>query len=142
MRLVAICAFAAAAAAGCAASARDARVALELQGVGAGAAERQRCIDAAQRAGAIVDATAPVQAVITLEPGGDRLQVISATRGLVREESQPAGAVERLCHDAALAAAVAHQAPLATPPAGSATAPERSPSPMTSGGGYQGPISN
>ena len=137
MRLAALLVFAA----GCAASPPQARFALQLQGAAAGPAERQRCIDAATRAGAIVDAHAPVQAVVTLEPTGGRLQVLSMRRGLVHEESKPAGSVEVLCQDAAAAATSADAAP---PADWSATpTPDQPPRPpSTSGGDYRGPISN
>ena len=129
-------------AAGCAASQQQARVALQLQGAAAGPAEQKRCFDAVTRAGVIVDARAPVQAVVTLEPTGSRLQVLSLRRGLVRDESKPAGSVETLCQDAALSAAAMGNAPAhdwsAAP--GPAEQPPRNPSP--SGGDYRGPISN
>jgi hypothetical protein len=137
MRLAAVLVFAA----GCAANPPQARVALQLQGAAAGPAERQRCIDAATRAGAIVDAHAPVQAVVTLEPTGGRLQVLSMRRGLVHEESKPAGSVEALCQDAAAAATTADVAP---PADWSATPAPDQPvrTPSTSGADYRGPISN
>ena len=137
MRLAAVLAFAA----GCAASQPQLRLALQLQGTAAGPAEQKRCLDAARRAGAIVDARAPVQAVVTLEPTGDRLQVMSLRRGLLRDESRPAGSVETLCHDAALAAATARDA---TPTADWSNTPTPQPprAPTTSGGDYRGPISN
>ncbi|HEY2747902.1 MAG TPA: hypothetical protein VGL86_24940, partial [Polyangia bacterium] len=86
MRFAAI--FAAAfAVAGCASIAGSTRVALTVQGAAAGAAVAQQCADAVRRAGAVVDPQAPVQAIVTLEPSGARLQVLSPTRGLVRDES-------------------------------------------------------
>ena len=127
---------------GCAASQQQVHVALQLQGAAAGPAERQRCLDAATRAGAIVDARAPVQAVVTLEPTGGRLQVVSMRRGLVRDESKPAGSVEALCVDAAVAASAARDS---SPPADWSGMPanEQPPrSPSTSGSDYRGPISN
>src|SRR4051794_2793913 len=130
-------------AAGCAATQSQVRVALQLQGASAGPAERQRCIDAAVRAGATIDAGAPVQAIVTLEPTGGRLQVMSLRRGMVRDEAKPPGSVEALCQDAALAASVATLPPssVADTPASRSTvdAPR---APTTSGGDYRGPISN
>jgi hypothetical protein len=128
--------------AGCAANAQHARVALTLQGAAAGAAEQQRCLDAVRRAGAIVDANAPLKAIVTLDPSGARLQVLSPTRGLVRDEAKPAGTVEPLCQDAALAAAATPEAnPTTTyggPPGSEPLAPR--PMPTTSGGSFNGPI--
>jgi hypothetical protein len=140
MRFAAVLALAA----GCAATGAPVHVALQLQGAAAGAAEQQRCLDAATRAGAIVDARASVQALVTLEPGGGRLQVLSATRGLVHEESRPPGSVEKLCHDAALAAAAAHAPSLAADPGSAAGAPppDHALTPTTSGGINRGPSSN
>src|SRR5262245_16190678 len=122
MRFMAFLALAAGAI-GCAANARQARMALTVQGAGAGAAEQQRCLVAAQRAGAVVDRAAPVKAFVTLEPSGARLQVLSPSRGLVRDVARPAGTVEPLCQDAALAAA---QTPEAAP-ANAGAAPGESP---------------
>ncbi|MCU1278243.1 MAG: hypothetical protein JWM53_1789, partial [bacterium] len=93
-------------------------------------------------AGAVVDAHAAVQAVVTLEPTGDRLQVMSLSRGLVREESKPAGSVEALCQDAALAAATAHVTPPSTESPGVPSPDQPARAPSTSGGDYCGPISN
>jgi hypothetical protein len=140
MRFVAIFA-AACAGLGCAANAQGTRVALTVQGAAAGPAEQQRCADAVRRAGAVVDANAPVQAIVTLEPSGARLQVVSPRRGLVRDEAKPAGSVERLCKDAAFAAATTPESnavgfgdPTGAPP------PPRSITPSASGAGYNGPI--
>jgi hypothetical protein len=141
MRFIAVLALAAVAG-GCAVNAAGARVALTIQGASAGAPERQRCVDAARRAGAIIDLTAPVKAYVTLEPTGTRLQVLSPSRGLVRDEAKPAGTVEALCHDAALAAA---SAPETSPQSGGPPFGQPPPTPVTSptasGGAYHGPIS-
>jgi hypothetical protein len=77
-------------------------VAVQVTGTG-GPTEQQRCVDAVKGAGAVVDAAAPVQALVTLEPGASRLQVTSTRRGLVRDEPRPLWTVERLCKDALLA---------------------------------------
>jgi len=131
-------------------------VAVQVTGAGAGPTEQKRCVDAVTRAGAVVDAQAPVQALVTLEAGGSRLQVTSTRRGLVRDEPRPGWTVERLCNDALLAlvgairaespqaeAARAPVAPMA--PARLSTEPSTQPDgppPManTSGGIYSGPI--
>jgi hypothetical protein len=141
MRLAAIFALAA----GCATSGQSVHVALVVQGSAAGAAEEQRCVEAATRAGAIIDPQAPVQALVTLEAKSGQLQVLSTSRGLVREESLAAGSVETLCRDAALAAAAAHAAPtLSNDPnaVGGAPSPNPQPTPSTSGAANRGPISN
>src|SRR4051812_2838408 len=123
MRLAAVVLFAA----GCAASQPQVRVALQLQGASAGPAMRQRCVDAATRAGAVVDERAPVQAIVTLGPRGERLQVMSLTRGLVRDEAKPPGSVEALCQDAALAASVAGLPPSAAADTPAARSPMDAP---------------
>jgi hypothetical protein len=130
--------------AGCATSGAPARVALQLQGAAAGPAEQQRCVEAVTRAGAIVDAKAPLQALVTLEPTGSRLQIVSPSRGLVRDESRPAGTVEALCQDAAATAAATREAPtIATPAAVGVVPSAEPPAPTTtSGGAYRGPISD
>ena len=128
-------------AAGCAASQQQVHVALQLQGAAAGPAEQKRCLDAVARAGVIVDARASVQAVVTLEPTGSRLQVVTMRRGLVRDESKPAGNVETLCQDAALSAAAMGDAP-ARDWSGTPAAEQPPRNPSTSGGDYRGPISN
>ncbi len=128
---------------GCAANAQGTRLALTVQGAAAGPAEQQRCADAVRRAGAVVDGNAAVQAIVTLEPSGARLQVLSPSRGLVRDEAKPAGTVERLCTEAAFAAATTPEssaAGLSGPPGGDIPTPPRPVTPTTSGGGYNGPI--
>jgi hypothetical protein len=129
-------------AAGCATIHARVHMALQLQGTAAGPAEQQRCLDAATRAGVVVDQRASVQAVVTLDPAGGRLQVVTMRRGLVRDESKPAGSVELLCTDAAnTAAAMADTAPADW--SGGTPSPEQPPrNPTTSGGDYHGPISN
>ena len=129
--------------AGCAASAREARVALTIQGAAAGAAVQQRCLEAFRHAGAVVDDKAAVTAIVTFEATGGHLQVMSPSRGLVRDEASPTGAIEPLCRDAARAAA---GTPEAVPSAfgnGQPTGevPAQAVPPTASGGAYRGPIS-
>ncbi|HEY2746669.1 MAG TPA: hypothetical protein VGL86_18695, partial [Polyangia bacterium] len=61
----------------------------------------------------------------------------------VRDESKPAGSVERLCKDAAFAAAtVPESSPPGTQPGVEGVPPPPRPmTPTTSGGSYNGPIS-
>ena len=141
MRFVAFLAIAAGLG-GCAATGRPTRLALTIQGAAAGAAEQQRCRDAASHAGAILDAEAPLKAYVTLEPAGGRLQVLSPSRGLVRDEARPAGTVEPLCRDAAVAASGTPEAapPTAGLPPGEDPARDQPTSPTTSGSTYHGPI--
>ena len=140
MRFIAVLALAAAG--GCAISAANTRLSLTIQGAAAGAPERQRCLDAVKETGAVVDAGAPVKAIVTLDPTATRLQVMSPTRGLVRDEAKPAGTVEPVCRDAALVAATTPEAGTlnASAPPGPDVAPPPS-SPTASGGAYRGPIS-
>lgn len=133
--------------------------AVQLDGPGASADARARCTQALGQAGAVVDAQAPVRARVTLDPRGNRLQVSSARRGLVRDEPRPAWSIERLCDDALLAlasalrqeqpsAAPAPDAPDGEPPSWTTTTaaiPNDSPGapgalPSQSGGAYHGPI--
>ena len=71
--------------------------------------------------------------------------MLSPSRGLVRDETRPAGNVETLCRDAALAAVAAAGATSAAAPTydspASLAGPEPVSSPSTSGGAYRGPIS-
>lgn len=138
MRFVAVLVLAA----GCAASARGVRVAVSLTGQAAGPAEQQRCLVAAERAGAVVDANAPVQALITLDKDGSRLQVVTMRRGLVRDEKRGQASIESLCQDAVAAAAAAREVSTLDAPAGGVPTNEPQPSPQASGGAYRGPISD
>lgn len=135
-------------------------VSVQLAGAGAGADKQQRCLAAVGRAGAVVDARAGVQAVVTLEPAGNRLQIMSSRRGLVSDEPRPAWSVERLCDDAlyALVSAIRGddpsaersvptlppmlRRPLSAPASGSVTDQPEAPPPLptASGGSYPGPI--
>ncbi len=129
--------------AGCAAQSGRTRVALQLQGPAAGPAEQRRCLEAAQKLGAVVDAYAPVQALVTLDKDGNRLQVLSQRRGLLRDEKRASGAsVESLCQDAVTAAAAAGEPAMAgeQPAPGAMPAHDPPPSTVSSGGSYRGPI--
>src|SRR5262245_33174365 len=76
------------------------RIALVVTGPEASEDKRERCARQLGRAGAVADPNAPVQSVLTLADGGNRLQVISRARGIVRDEARPGWATERLCDDA------------------------------------------
>jgi hypothetical protein len=76
------------------------RVAVQLAGPDASADKQARCAQTLVQAGALVDGAAPTQAVVTLQPGANRLQVMTAQRGLVRDEPRPPWTIERLCTDA------------------------------------------
>jgi hypothetical protein len=131
-------------------------VAMQVSGAAGGPAEQQRCVARLAHAGAIVDANAAVQARLTLDPGGNRLQVTSARRGLVRDELRPAWSIERLCNDALLAmvSAIREESPrrggaavVETPyePAAPTREPKTMPGPAppeapVSGGVNRGPI--
>lgn len=128
--------------AGCSATVRDVRVALQLTGPAAGPAEQQRCLAAATRAGAVVDTNAPVQALVTLDQDGGRVQVVTLRRGLVRDDKRAPASVETLCQDAVAAAAAAREPAALDAPTGAMPAAEPTPSPATSGGVYRGPISD
>jgi len=71
-------------------------VGYSLTGSEASPEQRQRCVAAATRAGAVVDDKARVQALITIDHAGNRLQVTSARYGLMRDEPKPGWPVERL----------------------------------------------
>jgi len=130
-------------AAGCAGSVAHVHVALELTGAGAGAAERQRCLAAVGQAGGIADAEAPLHALVTLEPNGNRVQLLSSRRGLVHDALEPQASVEALCKEAvAAAASEARREPLPSPTEGTAPPMARVPSsPVSSGAPNGGPIS-
>lgn len=117
-------------------------VAVQLAGAGAGPAEQQRCVARLARSGAVVDAAASVQARVTLDPAGNRLQVTSSRRGLVRDEPRPPWSVERLCNDALLAmvSALREESPRPSGPA-VVDSPYESPSPTGNAPGANGPAS-
>jgi hypothetical protein len=48
----------------------------------------------------MVDVNSPLRAELWLLDGGNRLRVISATRGVVVDQPRPGWGVERLCTDA------------------------------------------
>jgi hypothetical protein len=133
-------------------------VAVQVEGPAAGPSLQRRCLDRLARSGAVVDASASVQARLTLDPSGNRLQVLSLRRGVVRDVPRPAWSVERLCNDALLAmvSAIREESPRrgGAPPPESPYEPASpttegpaangpatpAPAPTSSGGGYHGPI--
>jgi len=132
-------------AAGCAGSVAQVRVAVELTGAGAGPGEQQRCLDTVRSAGAIVDAQAGMHALITVEPNGNRVQLLSNRRGLVHDALEPQAPVEQLCKEAvAEAKRATTREPLpapteeARPALGDVARPPSTTT--TSGGGSRGPI--
>ena len=100
-------ALAATLAVGCAGSVAHVRLAVELTGPGAAAPEHERCTAAVRQAGGVVDPQCRMHALVTLEPNGNRVQVLSNRRGLVHDELEPQASVEQLCRDALAAATTA-----------------------------------
>jgi hypothetical protein len=92
------------------------RMALVVTGPAADEDKRERCAKQLARSGAIADPNTPVQAVLMLQDGANRLQVISRTRGVVRDERKPGWSMDRLCDDAIAAAAQAVRMELGPPP--------------------------
>lgn len=130
-------------AAGCAASVAHVRVAVELTGAGAGAPEQQRCLEAVRQAGGIADAQAALHALVTLEPNGNRVQLLSNRRGLVHDRLAPQASVEALCKEAVDAAtAEARREPLPAPagPDQPGAPPRLLANPTSSGAPTSGPI--
>ncbi len=132
------------AAGGCAGSVAQVRLAVELTGAGASPAEQQRCVEAVRRRGGIIDAQASMHALVTVEPNANRVQVLSARRGLVHDKLEPQASVEQLCQEALAAASSAiRREPLPS------TIDERSPgvarvppSPTSSGPASGAPITD
>ena len=131
-----------AAAAGCAASVAHVRLAVELTGAGANPAAKQRCLEAVRQAGGIADAQASMHALITVEPNGNRVQVLSDRRGLVHDQLDAQAPVEVLCSEAVAAATSATRREPLPAPAGPSRAEGPLANPTASGGAYQGPISD
>lgn len=133
-------------AAGCAGSVAQVRVAVELTGAGAGPTEQQRCLETVRSAGAILDAQAGMHALITVEPNGNRVQVMSNRRGLVHDALEPQAPVEQLCREAvAEAKRAAVREPLPAPTdeqRAHTTDVPRPTATSTSGGESHGPISD
>jgi len=133
-------------AAGCAGSVAQVRVAVELTGAGAGPGEQQRCLDTVRSAGAIVDAQAGMHALITVEPNGNRVQLLSNRRGLVHDALEPQAPVEQLCREAvAEAKRATEREPLPAPTEDQRARTADVPRPTatsTSGGESRGPISD
>lgn len=133
----------AALAAGCAGSVAHVRVAMELTGAGAGPGEQQRCLEAVRQAGGVADAQAPLHALVTLEPNGNRVQLLSSRRGLVHDQLEPQASVEALCKEAVAAATTeARREPLPAPAGAEQPSTARIPAnPMSSGAPSGAPIS-
>ena len=115
---------------GCAGSVAHVRVAVELTGAGAGPGVEQRCLDAVRSAGAVVDAQAGLHGLVTVEPNGNRVQLLSARRGLVHDQLEPQAPVEAMCKELVVAARhAAEREPLPAPAADVRQ-------PLTINGGY------
>jgi hypothetical protein len=80
-------------------------VAVQLAGAGASGELQAQCDAAVTHSGAVSDGNATVQAIVTLDGGGSRVDLLSQRRGVVRSENRPALAIEHLCAQAAVAAA-------------------------------------
>jgi hypothetical protein len=119
------------------------RVALELTGAGVGPSEQQRCLEAVRQAGGVADAQAPLHALVTLEPNGNRVQLLSNRRGLVHDQLEPQASVEALCREAVAAATTeARHEPLPAPAGAEQPPTARIPTnPMSSGAPSGAPIS-
>jgi len=146
MRRLGSIAIAAALAVGCAGSVAHVHVAVELTGAGAGGGEQQRCLDAVQQAGGVVDAGATLRALVTVEPSGNRVQLLSQRRGLVHDQLEPQAPVEQLCKEAVAAAVrAARREPLPVTALDEASPNSRRsmvPSDQASGAPSHGPISD
>ncbi|HEX8954534.1 MAG TPA: hypothetical protein VF997_03205 [Polyangia bacterium] len=131
-------------AAGCAGSVAHVRVAVELTGAGAGPGEQQRCLEAVRQAGGIVDPQAAMHALVTVEPNGNRVQVLSSRRGLVHDQLEPAAPLEQLCKEAVAAATEAtRREPLPAPVVDAPEPVARVPAnPTSSGAPSAGPIAD
>ncbi len=90
-----------------------ARYAIFLNGTKADDGKRQRCAEEVQAAGGVIDPTAPVRAVLTLEEYGNKLEIVSQARGIVQNVDLPKWDMRRLCREAlaALAPAIAQEPP-------------------------------
>ena len=130
--------------AGCAGSVARVHVAVELTGPAAAPPELERCFATIRQAGGVVDAQSGMHALITLEPNGNRVQVLSNRRGLVHDQLEPQASVEQLCRDALAAAATAtRREPLPEPSGdGRVQAMEPVAPPTSSGAPAHGPISD
>lgn len=81
-------------------------------------ADRQATCDLeVSAAGGVQDRNLPVRVVLVLEPGSNRLQVVSRTRGMVRDDDLPGWGMGRLCQEAiAVFPAALAQEPRPLPP--------------------------
>lgn len=132
-------------AAGCAGSVARVHVAVELTGAGAGPAELDRCFAAVRQAGGVVDPQSGIKALVTVEPNGNRVQLLSLRRGLVDDRLEPQASVEQLCKDALAAATMAtRREPLPQTTGGEAHGSATGPiaAPTSSGAPATGPISD
>ncbi len=95
------------------------RIALNVTGPASDQDKGQRCIAVWQEAGVGVDPAAPVRVTLFLQDNGNRLQVASASRGVLRDEPRPGWGMAQLCQDALAAALpeVAREQGGAPPPA-------------------------
>lgn len=137
-------AWVAALALGCAGSVAHVHVAVELTGAGAGPPELDRCVAAVRQAGGVVDQQAGMHALVTVEPNGNRVQVLSNRRGLVHDQLEPQASVEQLCRDALAAATTATRREPLPETGGDERTHAAGPlaSPTASGAGAPGPISD
>jgi hypothetical protein len=78
-------------------------VRIDVQGSDASANKLQRCQQSVSAAGGLWDDTAPVHAVLVLEPGNNSVQIVSNNAGIVLAEHRPSWRIERLCDNAAAA---------------------------------------
>src|SRR5579863_6371242 len=81
------------------------KVAVTLAGSGATIDLQTACDEAATRAGVILDGNAAVQAIVTLDAHGARVDILSQRRGVVRSDSRTALSIDRVCARAAVDAA-------------------------------------
>ena len=90
-----------------------ARYAIFLNGTRADEGKRQRCDEEIQAAGGVSDPSSPVRAVLTLEEYGNKLEIVSAARGIVQNTDLPKWDMRRLCREAmaALGPAIAQEPP-------------------------------
>jgi hypothetical protein len=94
------------------------RLQISVTGPDADDDKREKCSRMAREAGILVDPMAPVQGILTLGGGGNRLQIM-ANGAVVRDDQKPGWDMEHLCNDALMALlSVARQTPGGAPPPG------------------------
>jgi hypothetical protein len=112
-------------------------VKLQLVGPAASDDNQRSCDQQVARAGAIVDGNAQVQAILLLQDGHNRMQVVSRNLGTVRDE-EVAGSADDLCgvalravvatiHDESKSRASVMPQPGSTPPGFSTRTPDMLP---------------